>query len=131
MPTPPPLAPPVNLTPSPCPTPLSSGEKSKARDLLAAIQTLQQIESEKRQATAEERDVLARFPGFGPLALAIFPNPVTGQYKDASWQALGEELKSLLTADEYASAKRTTFNAFYTSPAVITAMHPATRRCWC
>ena len=50
---------------------------------------------------------------------------MTGKYKDASWQALGEELKSLLSAEEYASARRTVFNAFYTSPTVIAAIHDA------
>ncbi len=62
------------------------------------------------------------------MALSIFPNPVTGKYKDASWQVLGEELQTLLTPEEYDSAKRTTFNAFYTSPVVIEAMHAALNR---
>jgi N12 class adenine-specific DNA methylase len=62
------------------------------------------------------------------VALSIFPDPVNGTYKDATWEALGEELKELLTADEYASAKRTTFNAFYTSPIVIAAIHEAISR---
>jgi len=53
---------------------------------------------------------------------------VTGKYKDAGWQALGDELKTLLTPEEYASAKRTTFNAFYTSPTVIAAIHEAISR---
>ena len=57
--------------------------------------------------------------------MSIFPDPVTGKYKDAGWQALGEELKTLLSTAEYDSAKRTTFNAFYTSPTVITAIHEA------
>src|SRR5262249_39166658 len=48
--------------------------------------------------------------------------------KDASWQAIGDELKTLLSPDEYTSAKRTTFNAFYTSPVVIQAIHEAIRR---
>jgi len=34
--------------------------------------------------------------GFGPVALSIFLNPVTGHYKDAGWQEVGEELESLL-----------------------------------
>jgi len=72
--------------------------------------------------------VLARFCGFGPVALSIFPDPVTGTYKDAGWQAVGEELATLLTPAEYDSAKRTTFNAFYTSPTVITAIHNAVAR---
>ncbi len=106
----------------------ASGEKGKARDILAAIRTLQAVENEQRPATADEQQTLARFAGFGPVALSIFPDPVSGRYKDAGWQALGEELKSLLTPAEYDSAKRTTFNAFYTSPTVITAIHDATER---
>jgi N12 class adenine-specific DNA methylase len=86
---------------------------------------LKSIEGDQRSATPEEQQALARFAGFGPVALSIFPEPVTGRYKDAGWQVLGDELKSLLTPEEYDSAKRTTFNAFYTSPTVITAIHEA------
>jgi N12 class adenine-specific DNA methylase len=107
---------------------ISSGEKAKARDILVAIRAVKQIEEEKRRATAEERQTLLRFAGFGPVALSIFPDPVTGRYKDASWQDLGDELKALLTPREYDSARRTTFNAFYTSPTVIKAMHEAIAR---
>jgi len=102
---------------------MASGEKTKARDIIAAIRTLQTIEHESRPATSEEQQILGRFSGFGPIALSIFPDPVTGTYKDAGWQSLGEELKSLLPPTEYDSAKRTTFNAFYTSPTVIAAIH--------
>lgn len=107
---------------------IASSERAKARDILAAMRALKTIEREGRPATALERQTLARFPGFGPVALSIFPDPVTGAYKDAAWQAAGEEMQSLLTPDEYESAKRTTFNAFYTSPTVISAMHAAIRR---
>jgi N12 class adenine-specific DNA methylase len=107
---------------------IASGEKAKARDILAAIRTLKTIEQEQRPATAEEKQSLARFAGFGPVALSIFPDPVNDQYKDGSWQTLGEELKTLLTPEEYDSAKRTTFNAFYTSPTVISAIHEAIGR---
>jgi N12 class adenine-specific DNA methylase len=62
------------------------------------------------------------------VALSIFPDPITGRYKDAGWQTLGEELRALLTDAEYASAKRTTFNAFYTSSTVIKAMYQALSR---
>jgi N12 class adenine-specific DNA methylase/trans-aconitate methyltransferase len=106
----------------------SGGEKAKARDILAAIRTVKSIEHEQRPATPEERQALARFAGFGPVALSIFPDPVTGRYKDAGWQALGEELNTLLSPAEYDSAKRTTFNAFYTSPTVIAAIHEAISR---
>lgn len=108
--------------------PIASGEKGKARDIIAAIRTLKNIEQLDRPATPDERQTLARFAGFGPVALSIFPDPVKGTYKVAGWQALGEELKTLLTPAEYDSAKRTTFNAFYTSPTVITAIHAAIAR---
>lgn len=89
---------------------------------------MKQIEREQRAATDEERQTLARFGGFGAVALSIFPDPVAGCYKDATWRTLGEELRVLLSAEEYDSAKRTTFNAFYTSPVVIRAMHDALAR---
>ena len=114
--------------PADAPPGIASGEKGKARDILAAIRTLQAIEHDRRPATPQERAVLARFGGFGAVALTLFPDPITGRYKDAGWQVLGDELKALLSQEEYDSAKRTTFNAFYTSPAVIAAMHEGLRR---
>jgi len=109
-------------------SPLASGEKAKARDILAAIRILKEIEHDRRDATQQERKALSRFGGFGAVALSIFPDPVTSTFKDASWQAIGEELKTLLSPEEYDSAKRTTFNAFYTSPTVMSAMHQALGR---
>jgi N12 class adenine-specific DNA methylase len=109
------------------PPEVSRGDKTKARDILAAIRTLKALDEAKRPATWDERQILLRFPGFGPVALGIFPDPVTGLYPDASWQQLGGELQALLTPEDYASAKRTTFTAFYTSPLVIRAMYEALR----
>ena len=61
------------------PLPLASGQKAKARDILAAIRTLKQIEHEQRPPSADERQALSRFGGFGAVALHLFPDPVTGQ----------------------------------------------------
>jgi N12 class adenine-specific DNA methylase len=118
----------MEATRQPKPALIASGEKGKARDILAAIYTVKKVEEEKRPATQEEKQTLARFAGFGPVALSIFPDPVSGLYKDAGWQAIGEEVKTLLTPGEYDSAKRTTFNAFYTSPTVIASIHEAITR---
>src|SRR5262245_3000007 len=104
------------------------GAKAKARAILAATRILQAIEQAQRPATPEECQILARFPGFGPVALGIFPDPVTGRYKDAGWQQLGDQLQALLTPEDYASARRTTFTAFYTAPVVMQAMHAALAR---
>jgi N12 class adenine-specific DNA methylase len=117
--------------------PIASGDKAKARDIIAAIRTLKAIEQEQRAATKEERQALIRFCGFGPVAKVLFPDEVLLRkqpdhlfqgYKDAGWQALGEELRSLLTDEEYDSARRTTFNAFYTSSTVIKAMYQGLKR---
>jgi hypothetical protein len=112
----------------PAPPGIARDDKAKARDILVAIRTLKQVELEKRPATLEEGLAIQRFWGFGPVALSMFPDPVTGRYKDAAWKDIGSELKDLLTPEEYASAKRTTFNAFYTSPTVINAIIDAIAR---
>jgi N12 class adenine-specific DNA methylase len=109
------------------PTPASTGEQAKARDILTAIRLLKQIECDPRIASPTEKQDLARFGGFGSVALSIFPDPVTGQYKPG-WQTIGDELKALLTPEEYESAKRTTFSQFFTAPIVMTAMHEALNR---
>jgi N12 class adenine-specific DNA methylase len=96
----------------------STGEKARGRDIIAALRTLNEIEG--REPTETERAILRRFPGFGCVALSIFPDPKTGQFREG-WEQTGRELQELLTEDEYASARRTTFNAFYTSPLVMRA----------
>ena len=106
----------------------ATGEVAKAREVLEAIRVLKRVEAERRLPDAAERNALARFGGFGAVALRLFPDPVTGQYKSPSWQALGEDLQTLTTPEEYDSARRTVFNAFYTSPAVIAAMFEALQR---
>ncbi|ODU01095.1 MAG: hypothetical protein ABS79_02265 [Planctomycetes bacterium SCN 63-9] len=106
----------------------ATGEVARARELLQAIRALRRVEAERRPPDADERRALAGFCGFGLLALRIFPDPLTGQYKGPTWQALGEELAALLSPEEYASARRTVFNAFYTSPAVVASMFRAMKR---
>lgn len=124
-----PVSPPVQSPPTARPlAEFSSGMVAKAREILAAIKALKHIEQESRPATDTEKEILARFCGFGPVALHLFPDPLTRQYKDGSWQSLGDELRDLLTPEEYDSAKRTTFNAFYTSPTVMKAMHAGLAR---
>lgn len=124
------IPPPVELTPVAKPIVVGSahGEKQKARDILQAVRILKSLDDDHRQATDDERATLAKFGGFGPVARQLFPDPIKGNYRDASWEALGSELESLLSPAEYESAKRTTFNAFYTSPAVIAAMHESLGR---
>jgi N12 class adenine-specific DNA methylase len=94
----------------------------KARAVIEAIRVLQAVEGDDRRPTEEERRTLQAFGGFGAVALHLFPDPVSNRYRSESWRALGEELSGLLAEAEYASARRTVFNAFYTSPAVVSAV---------
>ena len=51
---------------------INHGDTATARDLIAAIRTLNRIEQEGSCAAEDERAILARFPGFGCVALSLF-----------------------------------------------------------
>ena len=91
----------------------------KARDNIAAIRTLKQLESENRDATDAEKAVLARYAGWGAIPNAFAYAP------PSEWKSVARELKQILTDDEYASARASTPNAHFTSPTVITAVWDA------
>lgn len=97
------------------------GPKTKFSMNVAAILTLKQIESEHRQATQSEQEILARYVGWGGVADAFDAT------KDA-WQKEYVELQALLTEEEYRSARESVLNAHYTSPTVIKAMYEALAR---
>ena len=94
------------------------GAKTKYAFNIAAIQTLKQIEAEGRQARPDEQEILSRYVGWGGLPQAF-------DAENASWQKEYQQLKSLLTDEEYAAARGSTLNAHYTSPMVIRAMYEA------
>jgi len=55
------------------------------------------------------------------------PNAFASQ-APREWQSVADELKDLLSADEYASARASTPNAHYTSPEVVQAIWHAMER---
>ena len=81
---------------------------------LGAIRTLKAVEAENRSATAEEQAVLAQYVGWG--GLADFFDEKNPRYN---------ELKNLLTDEEYTAARESTLTAFYTPPAVIRSIYTA------
>ena len=95
--------------------------KEKFRQNVEAIRTLEKIESERRTATPEEQEVLAKYVGWGGLADAF-------DSSKANWANEYQELKSLLSPEEYASARESTLNAHYTSPVIIQAIYDAVGR---
>lgn len=92
------------------------GAKAKYQMNVAAIRTLQTIESEHRLATPEEQEILSKYVGWGGVADAF------DESKD-NWRTEYAELKGLLTESEYSSARESTLNAHYTSPTVIKAIY--------
>ena len=79
---------------------------------IAAIQTLRQIEREKRPAAPAEQETLSRYVGWGGLPKCFEEGTETNR-----------QLQSLLSPAEYSAARASTLTAFYTPPAVIRAMY--------
>ena len=94
------------------------GAKEKFWRNIKAIATLKQIEAEGRNATPEEQHILSQYVGWGGLADAFDPDK-------AGWRAEYDELKGVLSPEEYAAARASTLNAHYTSPTVIRAIYDA------
>ena len=92
--------------------------KEKFRQNVEAIRTLEKIEDERRTATPEEQEILAKYVGWGGLADAF-------DSSKSNWTNEYQELKSLLSPEEYASARESTLNAHYTSPVIIQAIYDA------
>ena len=107
---------------------IPEGAKAKFAANVQAIRTLKEIEQRMASggapATEQEQDILAGYLGWGGLADAFDPG------KD-NWHTEYERLKTLLTEDEYATARESTLTAFYTPPAVIHAMYRALERIGC
>lgn len=95
--------------------------KQKFANNVAAILTLQQIESEHRIATPEEQEILSEYVGWGGLAEAFDEN-------NSAWHEEYLQLKALLSEEEYVSARESTLNAHYTSPIIIRSIYATLER---
>ena len=79
---------------------------------------MKQIEGEKRSATPDEQQILAKYIGWGGLANAF-------DSSKTDWSKEYTELKTLLTPEEYSSARSSTLNAHYTSYTIISSIYSA------
>ncbi|MEE1137918.1 MAG: SNF2-related protein [Acutalibacteraceae bacterium] len=94
------------------------GAKEKFKNNIIAINLLKELESEGRNATPEEQEILSRYVGWGGLADAF----------DDTNEKWGDEYRELyvtLSPDEYRAAKSSVLDAHYTSPTIINAMYEA------
>lgn len=90
--------------------------KERFRNNINAIRVLKTCKQENRYAIKEEQEILSNYVGWGGLSNAFDPDKWSNEY---------DELKSLLTEEEYRQAKESTLTAFYTPPIVIKAMFKA------
>ena len=95
--------------------------KEKFQRNVEAIRTLETIEPEKRPATNEEQEVLSKYVGWGGLADAF-------DETKSAWAKEYAELKTLLSEEEYISARESTLNAHYTSPVIIQEIYRTLQR---
>lgn len=92
--------------------------KEKVQNNINAIKTLKQIESENRLATKDEQEILSKYVGWGGL-------PDVFDESKTEWTNEYNEIKDLLTKEEYDKAKESTLTAFYTPPIVIKSIYDA------
>lgn len=88
----------------------TQGQRFQAN--ISAITLLKQLESENRSATPDEQTVLAKYVGWGGLS---------EYFKESNPHY--DELKNLLTEDEYNSARASTLDSFYTPPIIIDSIY--------
>lgn len=88
----------------------TQGQRFQAN--ISAITLLKQLENENRSATPDEQTVLAKYVGWGGLS---------EYFKESNPHY--DELKNLLTENEYDSARASTLDSFYTPPIIIDSIY--------
>jgi N12 class adenine-specific DNA methylase len=102
----------------------AGGAKTKFKNNLKAIQTLKQLSEEGRQATPEEQQILAGYVGFGGIPQAFVGD---GGKITKGWEKETKQLQEALTDAEYDAARRSTQDAHYTSPEIVSEMWNAVK----
>ena len=97
------------------------GAKQRFRNNLEAIKLVNRLINSQKEATDDEKKVLAKYVGWGGLAQVFDEHNI-------AWQNEYEELKDVLSVEEYAAAKGSVLNAHYTSKTVIDGIYKALTR---
>ena len=97
------------------------GAKQRFKNNIEAIKLVNRLINSQKEATADEKKVLAKYVGWGGLAQAFDEHNV-------AWQNEYKELKDVLSVEEYAAAKGSVLNAHYTSKTVIDGIYKALTR---
>lgn len=94
--------------------------KPKLPANIEAIETLRNIEKDGRFATQKEQEILTKYVGWGGIP-EVFDerNALNSHFNQENY----DRVKSLLSPDEYESAKASTLTSFYTDPKIIQAIY--------
>ena len=94
------------------------GAKTKCQNNITAIRLWKELQSQNRMATEEEQITLAKFVGWGGLANALTPGK-------GGWETQYQEIKDLLTDEEFQAAQENTLTAYYTEQGIIRHIYNA------
>ena len=102
----------------------NGGAKTKFKNNIRAIETLKQLNEEGRQATPEEQQILAGYVGWGGI-----PQAFVGENGKITkgWEKEAKQLQEVMTDAEYEAARRSTQDAHYTSPEIVTEIWQAVK----
>lgn len=92
-----------------------SGPKARFHANVAAIERVRELAESGRTVTGQDQEVLAGWSSWGAVA------DVFDAAKD-NWASERDQLRQLLTEDEWEAARATTLNAHFTSPAMVAEM---------
>ena len=81
---------------------------------IAAIDLVKRLEKERRQASPEEQELLAKYVGWGWSCPMNFFDELNQKY-----EAERLTLKSLVSKSEYSTMKQSSLTAYYTNPMII------------
>ena len=93
---------------------MTKAEKVQAN--LSAIKLVKALEAGNRLADSAEQEILSNYVGWGGLANDFFDSKINRFAKER------DELKSLVTKEEYRAMEMSSLTAYYTSPEIATAM---------
>ena len=87
---------------------------------IRALRIVKDLEAANRMATPEEQKALAQYSGFGDSAFEQAFSPRGA--RDQAWVRRHEDLKGLVSAEEFAGIEESRLTAFYTTPGIVKSM---------
>lgn len=97
-------------------------QKQRFNKNKAALELLEELNTEGRQATAEEQITLASYTGWGSFGQDLFQGTWDTPVFKEDWKEQNTWLREKLGKDAWLSAHSSIVNAFFTDPYTVTAM---------